>query len=81
MPLSRISNNIISDNTITNAKINSSAAIAQSKLGSLNVNVTTSTMPAGTIGQMVKKTVFRIWNPFLCRVVPSEKKILYGAVP
>ena len=56
MPLSRISNSIISDNTITNAKINSSAAIAQSKLGSLNVNVTTSNMPAGTIVQMVKNT-------------------------
>ena len=51
MPLSRISNNVISDNTITNAKINSSAAIAQSKLGSLNVNVTTSNLPNGTVLQ------------------------------
>ena len=51
MPLSRISNNVISDNTITNAKINSSAAIAQSKLGSLNVNVTTSNLPNGAVLQ------------------------------
>ena len=51
MPLSRISNNVISDNTITNAKINSSAAIAQSKLGSLNVDVTTSNLPNGAVLQ------------------------------
>tara|TARA_Y100000996_G_C22250919_1_gene531801 strand:+ start:65 stop:637 length:573 start_codon:yes stop_codon:yes gene_type:complete len=53
MPLSRISNNVISDNTITNAKINSSAAIAQSKLGSLNVDVTTSNLPNGSVLQFV----------------------------
>ena len=67
MPLSRISNNIISDNTITNAKINSSAAIAQSKLGSLNVNVTTSNMPAGTIVQMVKNNFCSADTPYKFR--------------
>lgn len=49
MPLSRVSNSIISDNTITNAKINSSAAIAQSKLGA----IATSNMPNGTVLQFV----------------------------
>ena len=51
MPLSRISNNIISDNTITNAKINSSAAIAKTKLASLdivNADVNASAAIAGT---------------------------------
>ena len=47
MPLSRISNNVISDNTITNAKINSSAAIAQSKLGA----IATTNMPNGSVLQ------------------------------
>ena len=49
MPLSRVSNSIISDNTITNAKINSSAAIAQSKLGA----ITTANMPNGSVLQFV----------------------------
>tara|TARA_A100000164_G_scaffold345469_1_gene345331 strand:+ start:46 stop:669 length:624 start_codon:yes stop_codon:yes gene_type:complete len=51
MPLSRISNNVISDNTITNAKINSSAAIAKTKLASLdivNADVNASAAIAGT---------------------------------
>ena len=49
MPLSRVSNSIISDNTITNAKINSSAAIAQSKLGA----IATANMPNGSVLQFV----------------------------
>ena len=51
MPLSRISNNVISDNSITNAKINSSAAIAKTKLASLdivNADVNASAAIAGT---------------------------------
>jgi len=49
MPLSRVSNSIISDNTITNAKINSSAAIAQSKMAALAA----ANMPTGAVVQVI----------------------------
>ena len=67
MPLSRISNNVISDNTITNAKINSSAAIAKTKLASLDIvnadvnanaaiAATKYVMPSGSVIQTVNST-------------------------